>query len=50
MSETLAGPEAQFSFAAFAKRWLVHPVVKTTVNELHRLDQISFLELDAEVL
>jgi hypothetical protein len=48
MSETLAGPGAQFSFVAFAKRWLVRPVVKTTADELHRHDQRWFLELDAE--
>lgn len=48
MSETHARPGAQFSFVAFAKRWPVRLVVKTTVDELHRRDQRSFLELDAE--
>lgn len=48
MSETLAGPRAQFSFVAFSKQWFVHPVVKTAVDELHRRDQRWFLKLDAE--
>lgn len=48
MSENPVWPGAQFSFVAFARRWLVCPVVKAMVDELHRHGQRWFLELDVE--